>query len=659
MLLLVTACTTTPTEPGVTIQHKGTVTEELLLQYIGGSIHYYDGFGGPIMMETSSVLDSASTRSVSVPASGSANTYTQTNVQVASIDEGDIFKTDGNFIYTATDQKLFIISAQKENSEIITTIDTEFFINGMFIEDNILLVYGNNHYGRFYQFQTSQIHIYDVSDASNPVLLESFIAEGRITQARLFKGGAYLIAQSTPTIGRPVPMFTTESQIQTRIAPADVQIIGEPQRAQYVTIYTINLQTQNVAHHPFLTDYIQTVYMSENALYLASQSYLSEWELFRELLPQYIRLSNEEKRIIQLIEETSPLVLSKQEKEMKIMQVYERHVMALPSDEQDILETQIEKAIKERLKEIESMTLTTITKVPISDNLIATSVTTIPGRLVNQFAMDEYRDVLRVATTLPRDWYLDIESENRVYTFDSNLRQLDVVKNIAPGESIFSARYVQDRLYMVTFEEIDPFFVIDLSNPRNIQILGELKITGFSRYLHPIDENTILGFGQQATERGQITGLKISLFDVTDVNNPIEKATFEGSDRFAFSSALYEHKAFLYDPVTQTLVLPVQHNDWQNTDNSYAGAYVFTANENEVTLRGLIDHLQGNDVWSSMVERSSIINDSIYTKSRNLLRVHDVFTLNAQTNIQLNMKSDFEDIIFDERENVISISPTN
>ena len=99
---------------------------------------------------------------------------------------------------------------------------------------------------------------------------------------------------------------------------------------------------------------------------------------------------------------------------------------------------------------------------------------------------------------------------------------------------------------MVTFEQVDPFFVIDLSNPKKIKELGKLKIPGFSRYLHPYDKNTIIGIGKDATETGRTKGLKISLFDVSDVENPEEIAKYVSESRYADSTALYEHKAFLF-----------------------------------------------------------------------------------------------------------------
>lgn len=139
----------------------------------------------------------------------------------------------------------------------------------------------------------------------------------------------------------------------------------------------------------------------------------------------------------------------------------------------------------------------------------------VRGRVNNQFSLDEYGSILRVATTV----YNGTES-NSVYCLDYFLNLYGSLTNIAPDEKIYSARYVGLRLYLVTFRQVDPFFVISFSNHRRPKILGQLKIPGFSRYLHPYDETTIIGFGRDVDENNRQMGLKIGLFDVSDTSNP-------------------------------------------------------------------------------------------------------------------------------------------
>jgi len=135
--------------------------------------------------------------------------------------------------------------------------------------------------------------------------------------------------------------------------------------------------------------------------------------------------------------------------------------------------------------------------------------------------MDEFGAYFRIATTSNRNG-----NSNNVFVLNRRLRVVGSLTEIAKGETIKSARFLEKKLYLVTFRQVDPFFVIGFKNQRQPFILGELKITGFSSYLHPYDDETIIGIGRQADENGRTKGLKISIFDVSDVRNPTESAKF-------------------------------------------------------------------------------------------------------------------------------------
>jgi uncharacterized secreted protein with C-terminal beta-propeller domain len=272
---------------------------------------------------------------------------------------------------------------------------------------------------------------------------------------------------------------------------------------------------------------------------------------------------------------------------------------------------------------------------------------------MNQFSMDEFDGVFRIATTLSARWTYsysrvasdsvtstNTKSSNNVYTLDGDLKQLGELEGLAEDESIYSTRFIGDKLYMVTFRQVDPFFVIDLSDPSNPESLGQLKIPGFSRYLHPYDENTIIGIGNEATESGRVQGLKISLFDVSDIENPKEIAKFVTDEKYATSTALYEHKAFLFSKDKELLVIPAysyNYDYYGSASKGYNGAFVFHITRDEITLRGLIDHSQGNEpyYYGAQVERSLYINELLYTKSLNLLRINQIDDLSSVKNISL------------------------
>ena len=185
-------------------------------------------------------------------------------------------------------------------------------------------------------------------------------------------------------------------------------------------------------------------------------------------------------------------------------------------------------------------------------NVTFQSSATLKGHLLNQFSMDEHKGYFRVVTTEGNTWDDKKPSENNLFILDENLNTTGSVEGLAKGERIYSARFMGDKAYMVTFRETDPLFVIDVANPAAPKVLGELKIPGFSNYLHPLDDNHLIGFGYETVaeknpQGGEplilTMGMKISLFDVTDFHNPKEKDTEIIGGRGTYSQIQYDHKA--------------------------------------------------------------------------------------------------------------------
>ncbi|MCK4270552.1 MAG: beta-propeller domain-containing protein, partial [Methanogenium sp.] len=272
---------------------------------------------------------------------------------------------------------------------------------------------------------------------------------------------------------------------------------------------------------------------------------------------------------------------------------------------------------------------------------------TVPGHLLNQFSLDEYRENLRVATTV--DGWTDRGSYryNNVYVLSPDLDIIGKLEFLAPDERIYSTRFMGDKLYMVTFKQIDPLFVIDLSNPRKPGVLGELKIPGYSDYLHPYDENHIIGVGKETSENKwggvSVAGVKIALFDVTDVNNPKLIDKVEIGEAGTDSEALYDHKAFLFDRTKNILVIPVR--EVQNVpvsgskySGSYSrkiwqGAYVYGLSPADgFTLKGTVRHNEDDSYYSfwgspSAIKRSLYMDDVLYTISKELIVMSDLTDL--------------------------------
>jgi len=296
-----------------------------------------------------------------------------------------------------------------------------------------------------------------------------------------------------------------------------------------------------------------------------------------------------------------------------------------------------------------STTWTTIHKVNV-EGLTLTPVAhgDVPGTLLNQFSMDEYAGFLRVATT---SWESTPEgggNANSVYVLDPALEIVGRLEGLAPGETIHSARFLGDRVYLVTFQKIDPFFVIDLSSPTSPRVLGYLKIPGFSDYLHPVDETHILGIGKDtAPGDGNFSwfeGLKLSLFDVADVTHPVEESKLVIGDRGTDSEVLRDHKAFLSIPARSLVVLPVSlaridPADWPDPIPSWAwgetiwqGAYALQISPDAgLSIHGTVSHLDlapspvdpyaGLDP-AYMIQRSLYIGDVLYTISPTIVKAN-------------------------------------
>ena len=196
----------------------------------------------------------------------------------------------------------------------------------------------------------------------------------------------------------------------------------------------------------------------------------------------------------------------------------------------------------------------------------------VKGSALNQFSIDEYNGYLRIATT-SGDWGDSLS--NQVYVLDNELKVVGEITDIAKGETIKSVRFSGNTGYVVTFEQTDPLFVIDLSNPEKPEIKGELKIPGFSSYLHPVGDNLLLGVGVDGTNDGQGNGIKISLFDVSDPENPVEadKIELNGTDTanrwiYYYSEALYSHKAMCWSDSESVMYIPYSKTDriWSSSN---------------------------------------------------------------------------------------------
>ncbi len=248
----------------------------------------------------------------------------------------------------------------------------------------------------------------------------------------------------------------------------------------------------------------------------------------------------------------------------------------------------------------------------------------VDGHLIGQFAMSEHGNHLRVASTTggsPWDRRAPTSQVSRVDVLTRDGDQLVTVGSVAglgKGERIYAVRFIGDMGYVVTFRETDPLYTVDLSDPTDPQTLGELKIPGYSAYLHPLSDGRLLGVGQDADDQGRTRGTQASIFDVSDPADPTRVAQFTLKD--AYSDAEWDHHAFLYWPPDEIVVIPVswweepRRGGWERR----AGALVLSASGNQLEQVALIEHEPhsgGGGGWVSSILRSLVVDDTLFTMS--------------------------------------------
>ena len=261
----------------------------------------------------------------------------------------------------------------------------------------------------------------------------------------------------------------------------------------------------------------------------------------------------------------------------------------------------------------------------------------VPGHVKNQFSLDEKDGLLRIATTRQLASQTDWTTSNSVYILEENqgaLQQVGAVTGLAAGETIYSTRFIGNRGYVVTFRQVDPLFVIDLANPAAPKVLAELKIPGFSEYMHPIDDNHLLTIGQDATADGQVTGLALQVFDVTNPVAPTQmhKYVFSGAES-GYSEAQYNHKAFNWYGPKNLLAFPF--SGWNpNTGEMKSSLELFDVTlAGGIVKRGAVDHSSFfaadpygycGGVYGVGVRRGVFIDDYVYAISYGGVTASDV-----------------------------------
>ncbi len=515
--------------------------------------------------------------------------YSGTNVQVRGVDEADIVKTDGTYLYTLNRHTLYIVKSNEDDFRVVSALKYDNYRPiEFYIKDNKLITIGycydiilrktDDHISHKISSRHSnalKIQIYDINDKSNPSLVRNIELDGRYLSSRMIDNHFYLAAHKG--------IYHDEGNFRPYYKDS-----AAGSETVYIDYGNIKYFPESIHNH-----YLMTLGFDVNDL-----------DSSKIDVNAYLGSGNN-------------MYASKEN--MYITQDKYKYNIYRPNEATD------------------HTAASSIFKFSLTNGkVLYTAKGEVPGTILNQFSMDEHEGNFRIATT-KEDPKRDSEfgSANNVYILDENLKLLGETKDLAPGEKIYSVRFMGDKVYVVTFRQVDPFYVIDLKTPSSPKVLGYLKIPGYSSYLHPYDENHIIGIGMDTIEhKGRVTtgGVKISMFDVTDYSSPVELDKVIIGGRGSYTDVTDNHKALLFAKDKNILAFPIYVSNRDKNTYAYTfetqSAFVFSINEDyKFNLRGDISHLEDANNNRSHVNRILFIDDHLYTISDNKIRISDFDTL--------------------------------
>ena len=606
-----------------------------LQQYIGAnakSAQQYDrygvSFGGAGLPVHGGVVFGTALPALSASVASLASTpsFTGTNVQVQGVDEPDRVKTDGTHLFVSTADSVSIINAYPPNSSgVISTLSFQNLnVLGLEIaQDRLMVIAGKSAYqvlpmymGAANQQPSStsavEMLLYDTTNLASPRLMQNVTIPGSYVAARLAGGYLYAVIQQQSYVfdgqGNATAMMPVASKggVEAQLPPSSVYFTPIPAQISYYTIIpSISMSTGSESVVSVLTGPSATVYVSTSNIYVVYTNYLDLYD-------------------------TDGIVGN----------YWSGGVITPQAVEQ-------------------SQNSTVLRVAYLNGTVTAAKAGVVPGTVLNQFSMDEYNGYFRMATSRFAMIGGESTTSDDVYVLDQSLTQVSALRDMAPGENIYAVRFVGQMGYVVTFQQVDPLFVISFKDITNPVILSALKVSGYSDYLHPLPGGYLIGVGKDAVpaSNGDFSyylGLKLSLFRVFDNGSSMQVDKMLIGDRGTESPVLSDHLAFTFDPTRNITVIPLTlylvSGNQSNTcsgcsppygDPVWQGVYVVHVAPTGFTLLGKVSQYpSGMNYGDSangnlQVDRSVIIGDYLYTISQGEVMVSALSNFATVATVQL------------------------
>lgn len=451
-------------------------------------LYDYDTSDGGLDPRSVTYMAEESASDVSTAATEDRVDYSKTNIQEAGVDEGDIIKTDGTWIYILKQDGSFSIVRANDGApkvESTTKLEKtglsnrelrEMYLDGdrlIIVEEGICtaLEKDNELYRTSTGYQTV-LSVWDITDRTQPEQIGMLRQDGYYKDSRKNGDFVYLFTSYMPYIAETYEESTIVPRINgDEVAYNQFYLPEKPASENYLIISSVDItKPEEVKDQKVLVSGADSFYVSTENIYVTNENYNSG----------------------------------------------------------------------------KDTVVTEIAKFHYKDGRITgVAAGSVKGYLNDSFSLNEYDGTLRVVSTYYDETW---EEWNALYILDEKLQQLSAIEDLAQGETIRSARFFGTTGYFVTFRQTDPLFSVDLSDPENPKVLGELKISGFSSYLHFYGENLLLGIGYEADENtGSTTGLKLSMFDISDPANvkEVSRTVLPG---MTWCPAIEDYKSILVDP---------------------------------------------------------------------------------------------------------------